>query len=102
LVENAIKHGIAPNLGPGEVVVWVGTPAERLEFTVRDSGRGVRDLGPGEEREGRGLSITRRRLENLYGKDFSMVARNLEPNGFEVRIGIPRQKLESARVGNHA
>jgi hypothetical protein len=102
LVENAIKHGIAPNSGPGDVAVLVGMPPDCLEFTVRDSGCGVRDLATGEEREGRGLSITRRRLENLYGEDFSMVARNLEPNGFEVRICIPRRKLESARLRNHA
>jgi LytS/YehU family sensor histidine kinase len=46
--------------------------------------------------------MIRRRLENLYGEDFSIVQRNLDPSGFEVSIRIPQQKLDSAVAVDHA
>jgi two-component sensor histidine kinase len=102
LVENAIKHGIAPKPGPGAVDVFIRTVADRLEFTVRDTGPGCRKAPALEDREGYGFSILRRRLENLYGTGFSIEQRNLDPGGFEVSIRIPQQKLESALALNHA
>ena len=103
LAENAIKHGIAPKAGPGAVDVFVRTVAGQLEFTVRDTGPGCRQQPAADEREsGHGLSIVRRRLENLYGEDFSIVQRNLDPSGFEVSIRIPQQKLESMAAADHA
>jgi two-component system LytT family sensor kinase len=102
VVENAIKHGIAPKPGPGAVDVFIRTLADQLEFTVRDTGPGCRQPPVEDERESHGLSIIRRRLENLYGKNFSIVQRNLDPSGFEVSIRIPRQKLESIVAVDHA
>jgi len=101
LVENAVKHGVAPMPGQGEVEVSTRIAADRLELTVRDTGRGCEAAGTGEEREGRGLSITRRRLENLYGEAFSITQRNVEPVGWEVRVCIPRQRLQSAPAMSH-
>jgi two-component system LytT family sensor kinase len=102
LVENAIKHGIAPKPGPGAVDVLIRTRAGHLEFTVRDTGPGCPQPPPTDERESHGLSMIRRRLENLYGEDFSIVQRNLDPSGFEVSIRIPQQKLDSAVAVDHA
>lgn len=101
LVENAIKHGIAPVPGPGEVRVTTKIAGDRLELTVRDTGPGYESAANGEEREGRGLSITRRRLENLYGDRFSIDRRNLEPSGCEVRITIPRQEIRPPARASH-
>jgi len=82
--------------------VTTRTDGDRLELTVRDSGAGF-DLARagGEDGEGRGLSITRRRLENLYGDRFSIVQRNLEPTGCEVRIAIPRGTAGAVARANH-
>ena len=74
----------------------------QLELVVRDTGPGRPSLPVVEEREGHGLSIVRRRLENLYGAEFSMEQRNLEPGGFEVAIRIPKQTLSDARAAAHA
>jgi two-component system LytT family sensor kinase len=101
LVENAVKHGIAPKPGPGAIDVFIRTPEEQLEFTVRDTGPRCSHLAAADEREGHGLSIIRRRLENLYGEAFSIEQRNLDPGGFEVSIRIPRQKLDAAVVVSH-
>jgi two-component system, LytTR family, sensor kinase len=93
LVENAIKHGIAPTPGPGEVAVAIHAQDGRLRLSVRDSGEGCEEPISGPE--GHGLSIVRRRLENLYGCDFSVASRNLDAGGFEISVEIPLQKLES-------
>lgn len=63
LVENAIRHGIAPRAGPGTIDVSAERVGVSVRLTVRDDGLGV----PAELREGVGLRTTRARLEQLYG-----------------------------------
>lgn len=58
LVENAIAHGIEPQLRGGHIGIAAQRSAERITLTVRDDGPG---LVPGWI-EGVGLSNTRRRL----------------------------------------
>jgi signal transduction histidine kinase len=65
LVENAIRHGVTRRITPGQVEVRAWERAGRLHLTVRDDG-----VGLGERvREGLGLSITRARLRQLYGRE---------------------------------
>jgi sensor histidine kinase YesM len=93
LVENAIKHGVGSRPGPGTVAVRMRWDGDGLVFVVRDSGPGMK--GPVQDAPGHGLSLTRRRLEALYGADFSLDLVNVEPSGLEVRLRIP------SRVGPH-
>jgi two-component system LytT family sensor kinase len=65
LVENAIRHGVTRRITPGQVEVRAWERAGRLHLTVRDDGVG---LGA-QVREGLGLSITRARLKQLYGRE---------------------------------
>lgn len=58
LAENAIAHGIEPQLRGGRIDISAQREGERLELTVRDDGPG---LAPGWT-EGVGLANTRRRL----------------------------------------
>ena len=87
LVENAIKHGVGARPGPGTVLVQARRDGDWIEFVVRDSGPGVQGEPP--QAPGHGLSLTRRRLETVYGGRFSLELRNLEPRGFEVKLRIP-------------
>lgn len=87
LVENAIRHGIAPRAVPGHI--WVSARGRRnmLDLEVLDDGRGV---PPGRSMNGGlGLRITRARLEQLYGENFSFEPHNEAAGGFRVSITIP-------------
>jgi LytS/YehU family sensor histidine kinase len=64
LVENAIKHGVAPSPEPGYVRVRVAQQPNELRISVENSGTN----GPGgTSGTGVGLRNVRRRLEICYG-----------------------------------
>lgn len=76
LVENAIKHGIANLPGGGAVIVEAGAGHNRIELTVRNTGK----LSNPPVEPGIGLKNTRERLCLLYGTAASceLVERNGE------------------------
>ena len=88
LVENAIRHGIAPNARPG----WIAVRAERdlseLVLQVLDNGDGLPPDRLMALNRGVGLDNTRARLEHLYRDRFEFTFSNLE-RGFCVTIRIP-------------
>ncbi len=87
LVENAIRHGIAPHLSAGQLTVDARRVDGRLRLVVRDDGPGV---GQGHTaRPGVGLSNTRARLARLYGDDFYLVVHSLADGGVEARVELP-------------
>ena len=67
LVENAIKHGVAPRSAPGRISIGSRTEGSQLCLTVRDNGPGLSGDARAGLHEGVGLSNTRDRLECLYG-----------------------------------
>jgi len=89
LVENAIRHGIAPHLFAGCVSISARRLGPRLRISVGDDGPGVGD-GDGA-RPGIGLSNTRARLARLYGDDFQLEVSNLPERGLEARVDLPFQ-----------
>jgi two-component sensor histidine kinase len=87
LVENAIRHGIAPRAAPGHVVVTARRRGDRLDMSVVDDGVGE---APGaEHRDGVGLGNTRARLLSLYGADHRFEAGTPATGGFVVTLEIP-------------
>jgi two-component system LytT family sensor kinase len=87
LVENAIRHGIAPRAAPGHVVVTASRNGDRLELSVVDDGVGENPRA--DHRDGVGLGNTRARLLSLYGSDHRFEAGSASSGGFAVRIEIP-------------
>lgn len=63
LVENAVRHGIAPLIDGGKVVVKVHTEADRLHLSVEDNGTGFE---PSTLTRGYGQTNTERRLTLLF------------------------------------
>ena len=82
LVENAIRHGNA-----GNVDVRARSDDGMLVVEIANDGTPLaRDW---QQREGVGLSSTRRRLEQLYGARASLELANREPMGVVARVRIP-------------
>ncbi len=88
LVENAIRHGMRD--GDEQIVIRVIGKREsgKVVLIVSDDGNGAE----GEDIiEGVGLRNTRERLEQLYGTDFELDAKSVEPHGFQVVVSIPKR-----------
>ncbi len=64
LVENAVEHGIEPQLRGGEVTLVACMTAAGFELRVLDDGPG---LPPGDAHEGVGLANSRERLRHQFG-----------------------------------
>lgn len=88
LVENAIRHGIAPRPEPGSLEISAHRQNGTLQLTVRDDGPGI----PSQQAPtGVGLANTRARLRQLYGPD-QQLKLNSATKGFEVQVSIPFHK----------
>jgi sensor histidine kinase YesM len=88
IVENAVRHGIAPHTREGEVRISGRESGGRLQIEVRDSGDGA--AAAALANGGRGLSLTRLRLESVYPSDYSLSF--VRPaDGFAVRLDLPAQ-----------
>jgi two-component system LytT family sensor kinase len=86
LVENAVKHGIAPSVHGGLVEVSASRIPSWLELAVRNTGRGAA-ADPGGN--GRGLEITRRRLRAMYGDRAELKTESGTSEGYIVRMRLP-------------
>jgi two-component system, LytTR family, sensor kinase len=96
LVENAIKHGIAPLGRPGRVDVSARREGGMLVMTVEDSGPGPSDRAMLALSTGIGLSNTRARLAHQFGPNYRFeFQRRLD--GFTALVAIPFR--QEAAVG---
>jgi LytS/YehU family sensor histidine kinase len=87
LVENAIKHGIAPRAEAGTIRVEAKRRNGRVRLVVRDDGSGFMEAK--NQASGIGLSNTRARLEKLYGAEHSFEICSPDGGGLEVKVTIP-------------
>jgi signal transduction histidine kinase len=104
LVENAVRHAVAPRPDGGTIAIVGECVADRLRVTVRDDGPGDRegDDGP-RDREGVddagapsahgfGLRALRARLREAFGARAELRIRR-GPDGFEVQLEVPAAEL---------
>ena len=88
LVENAIKHGIAPLGRPGRVSVSARAEGDSLVMTVSDTGPGPSEPGMAALTTGIGVSNTRARLKHQFGPHFRFEFHR-HREGFTVLVAIP-------------
>jgi two-component system, LytTR family, sensor kinase len=90
LVENAIRHGIAPYPRPGQVGIGARRVGKMLWLQVWDTGPGLADgFCHGRCKRGIGLTNTRSRLQQLYGEGHAFQLRNANTGGLVVTIEVP-------------
>ena len=86
IVENAVRHGVARQTHPGHITIRARREGERLIMSVEDNGPGMKVKSNGS---GIGISNTRARLEQFYGRDFSFEISSSAERGATVTIDLP-------------
>jgi two-component system LytT family sensor kinase len=102
LVENAIKHGLAPKLEGGLLRISVRRTGSQLLLTVEDNGVGLASSCPpyrnpnphsncetSKRSTGVGLANTSQRLRTVYGVQAELLVESPQQQGCRVTIRIP-------------
>jgi sensor histidine kinase YesM len=95
LVENAVKHGVAPRAAGGDVTITARIETDaagvrQLAVRIQDTGAGVsiEMLRSGRE-QGVGLRNVERRLQGQYGVAASLSIDSAPGSGTRVEVRIP-------------
>jgi LytS/YehU family sensor histidine kinase len=92
IIENAIRHGIAPMAKAGKVSITSCLQNGFVELCVADNGAGISVSKIVSN--GIGLKNTQERLERLYGKRHKFEIISDKNPGFSVKIVIPYHQYE--------
>ena len=96
LVENAVKHGIAPKEEGGEVALRIAVQNGGLTIEIEDNGNGAAG-GQAEEwlASGTGLHNTDQRLRKIFGEPAALQMSN-GATGFRVKFRLPVLREQSS------
>lgn len=90
IIENSLKHGLAPKIEGGKIQLRTSARNGRLHIEIEDNGVGISEEKlPHVYVEGIGLSNVRERLRVLYGTDFELNIQSTPGEGTLIRIEIP-------------
>lgn len=90
LVENAVKHGIAPFGNEGKIEIVSYNTGEKLFLEVRNSGGNISQKAETNTKStGTGLKNIRLRLRQIYGENFRFELKENEIGGMTAEIEIP-------------
>ncbi|MCB2410727.1 histidine kinase [Hymenobacter sp. BT178] len=87
VVENAVRHGLAPQAGVGELAISARQQANRLIVQVQDNGRGATDTAI----RGIGLRNLESRLATRYGADYTLHVETAPEQGYCLLLSLPFQ-----------
>lgn len=96
LVENAVRHGLAPKAGTGTVTLTVRDVGQEAEISVEDDGVGadpgrIQHVLDGAERGGSvGLGNIDARLRQTYGDEHGLVVETARGSGMKVTFRVPK------------
>jgi two-component sensor histidine kinase len=88
LVENAVRHGIAPLAGGGTLRLEATITDDRLHLEVADDGAGV-DVAAVRASEGVGLQVVSQRLEARFAETARLDLTSALNEGFRAHITMP-------------
>lgn len=84
LVENAVRHGIEPKLGGGEIIIRATWQGDTLRIEVSDDGMGMSGASVGA-----GLENVRTRLAALFGSAGRLTLENNPDAGATATLELP-------------
>jgi two-component system LytT family sensor kinase len=94
LVENAVRHGIAPRREGGTIRIESALNADHLHMVVRNSGDACEKFSSKDlPANGIGLRNTAERLQTLYGSNYQFDLRWPENGGCEVAVELPFRRI---------
>lgn len=96
VVENAIKHGLAPKIGAGRLSITARPEGEFVRLAVEDDGVGANAVPAHLNGNGLGLKIIAERLRTLYHDRAVLRFEAAESAGSRVTILIPRAQQAAA------
>jgi len=89
LVENSIKHGLAPKIEGGSITLRSRMHEQMLIIEVEDDGVGMVEGGSGRAGSGIGMANVKERLTVLYGDAAAIEVDSRRGEGTLVRIKLP-------------
>jgi two-component system, LytTR family, sensor kinase len=100
IVENSIRHGIAPYTQKGRINIRACRENGALRMEVEDNGPGLSLEQQVNFRPGVGITNTRARLQQLYGLDHEFEMKNGDARGFVVKMIIPARETAPLENGH--
>ena len=97
LVENSVRHGVAPRPEGGCIKIKAWRDDSLLRLEVEDDGPGLGRGKPMKERVG--LTNTRARVRNLYGDEHDLKMREADGGGLVVSLSIPFRTVSGSSNG---
>ena len=97
LVENAVRHGIAPLVEGGRIELQTEVCNSHVRISVTNSGRrrdSMRTTSP--QTPGIGLTNTANRLQTLYGTDHKLELEWPARGGCQVIVELPFKKCHES------
>jgi two-component system LytT family sensor kinase len=91
LVENAIRHGVAPKVGKSRILVQAQRRGERILLTVEDDGIGLLQKQDKAQFPGGGVGLQniRERLQTMYGSTARLSLASIQSGGSRATLELP-------------
>jgi signal transduction histidine kinase len=88
LVENSVKHAVAPSSGTVTITLAAREEYGRLVLTVSDDGQGIDETGEARTGYGIGLVNVHDRLAARFGQEATIVSGPV-PGGYSTQLRLP-------------
>jgi len=89
LVENSIIHGISPHRKKGLIEISCNRQDDYINISISDNGKTPKILDDSLFEKGMGLSLTKKRLTELYGSKFDMKLEKNVKEGLTIQLLLP-------------